>query len=330
MTDPPGHTPELLWQNRDAHLLPRESGKYEWVAATDPRFTQVHTLREVGSFGSDATENLIIHGDARQSLTAVARRSEPEHHYRGRVKLAYVDPPFNTGYQLSHYGDRLDDAVWLTLLRDCLHQVKMLLSQDGSVWLHLDDNEQHRARVVLDEVFGPENFVSTVIWDRTKNPRVTGKALSVRHDYIHVYRRGPSFQLRPLVSDRDGRPRYAHTIWSPDDVGSGREAMAESRALFGTPFVTPKPERLLARVIALASDPGDIVLDCFAGSGTTSAVAHKLRRRWVAVENREEIVCGFVQQRLARVVAGTDTGGITRTARWTGGGGFTRLDVEQP
>lgn len=317
--------PELIWHNKNHHLLMEGAGKYEWVGEADPRRSDPHYLRRIGSFGSAAVENLLIHGDARHALNALADMPG----YVGSVKMAYLDPPFNKGYAHAHYGDRVSHSVWLAVLRDCLTHVKELLAEDGSVWVHLDDSEQHRARVVMDEVFGPEQFVSTVIWDRTKNPRTTVNALSVRHDYIHIYRKSPSFSIRPLKIEAGKQPRRAHTLWECGDVGSGREAMAESRRLFGEPFATPKPERLLARAIALASDPGDVVLDCFAGSGTTPAVAHKLNRRWVAVEVQEATVCDFLQERLARVIAGTDCGGATQDACWTGGGGFTRFDVEQ-
>lgn len=311
--------PELLWHNKYQCPAPHSD-------SPDQQANQLYTanvLREIGTFGSDPARNLLIRGDAVHALRALEACPG-----RARsIKLAYIDPPFNRGYTHAQYRDKASHAAWLTLLRDCLVELKDLLSDDGSVWLHLDDTEQHRARVVMDEIFGPEHFVSTVIWDRTQNPRVTGSALPVRHDYIHVYRKSPSFRLRPLETE-DGHSRRAHTIWGTSDAGSGREAMAESRQLFGEPFATPKPERLVARVIALATEPGDAVLDCFAGSGTTAAVAHKLDRRWVAVEVQESTVRDFLQERLVAVVAGTDAGGITQAAGWSGGGGFTRFDVE--
>lgn len=117
------------------------------------------------------------------------------------------------------------------------------------------------------------------------------------------------------------------TWWSRDETGDNQEANRESKALFASVFDTAKPERLLARVIHIASNPGDVVLDCFAGSGTTAAVAHKLGRRWVTVEQSAATVETFTKPRLEKVVAGDDPGGITEAAGWEGGGGFRVLEV---
>jgi adenine-specific DNA-methyltransferase len=116
--------------------------------------------------------------------------------------------------------------------------------------------------------------------------------------------------------------RPPETIWPHGEVGSNRTSKAESKALFGRDaFQTPKPERLLERVIALATKPGDIVLDSFAGSGTTGAVAHKMRRRWIMVELGEHCRTHIVP-RMRKVVDGTDNGGVTEAVEWKGGGGF--------
>ena len=95
-----------------------------------------------------------------------------------------------------------------------------------------------------------------------------------------------------------------------------------------TPFSTPKPERLIQRILHIGSNPGDLVLDCFAGSGTTAAVAHKMGRRWLTAELNPETVAMFTTPRLTKVVQGEDPGGVTATAGWAGGGGFRCLTVE--
>src|SRR5581483_3292469 len=119
------------------------------------------------------------------------------------------------------------------------------------------------------------------------------------------------------------------SLWLKDDVGNTAEAKQEVVELFPgvTPFDTPKPERLMQRIIHIGSNPGDIVLDCFAGSGTTAAVAHKMGRRWVTVEAKQEIVDTFTLPRLEKVVAGDDPGGVTEQTGWQGGGGFRVLEV---
>lgn len=121
------------------------------------------------------------------------------------------------------------------------------------------------------------------------------------------------------------------TWWTSSEVGSNQEAKRDHlNKMFPdeeSPFDTPKPERLLERVIHIASNPGDIVLDAFAGSGTTAAVAHKMGRRWVTVELNENTADTFTAPRLTKVVNGEDPGGITQTAGWEGGGGFRQLRV---
>lgn len=279
-------------------------------------------LRILDFVGFDPDENLLIHGEAQAVLTALQIHPSYSQLLTGRVKLAYLDPPFNTGRNFKHYLDRATPSIWNTKLKELLTLVRNLLSEDGSVWLHLNDSEQHRARLVLDEVFGIDNFVATVIWERTKMPRLGNKAFAVRHDYIHVYRKSDSFRLaRPA-----NRPVEA--IWTSADVGSNDDATAESTALFGNPFATPKPEKLLRTIMELTTAPGDLVLDCFSGSGTTAAVAHKLGRRWLGIEAEAATVETFFKPRMRQVVEGTDRGGISHDVCWTGGGGFTELVLE--
>ncbi len=119
------------------------------------------------------------------------------------------------------------------------------------------------------------------------------------------------------------------TIWDYTDVGSSGDSSREIRKLFpGVPvFATPKPERLMHRILSIATRPGDIVLDCYAGSGTTAAVAHKMDRRWVTSEWSADILATFAVPRLTKIAEGSDQGGVTDTAGWSGGGGFRVLDV---
>ncbi len=348
-----------------------------------------------------------MHGDALHALTALATLPEYARRFVGKVKLCYIDPPFNTGRSFEHYDDAVEHSVWLTMLRDRLLQIKRLLHREGSVWVHLDDGEVHRARSVLDEVFGPEWFVGTIIWQKADTVRNDARRFSVGHDYLLVYGppdwtanrlprpdrmndvyknpdqdpRGPwlpSTLISPhyrksgdfdvltpagtthpppqstswrvprktfdeLVADNriwfgangtatpqkkvflsEAKGRVVDTIWDVKEVGGNRQSKAEIKKLFpgAVPFDTPKPERLMQRVIHIATEPGDVVLDCFGGSGTTAAVAHKMNRRWVTVELSDENVSTFLRPRLEKVVAGKDPGGITRDVGWEGGSGF--------
>ena len=280
-------------------------------------------FRVVEFIGLDPDDNLLIEADALDVLRVIECSSRYSLKLLGNIKLAYLDPPFNTGRTYTQYIDKSDPFTWNTRLKETLSRIRHFLSDDGSVWLHLDDSEQHRARLVLDEVFGSEHFVATVIWERTRMPRLGGKAFATRHDYLHIYRKSSAFQLaRPA-----GRPVEA--IWRCADSGSNEDAAAEGSRLFDTRFATPKPEQLLRRVIELTTQPGDYVLDCYAGSGTTPAVAHKLDRRWLAIEIEADTVRNFAIPRLQQVVDGTDQGGISGDVGWLGGGGFTHMAMRR-
>ena len=408
---------ELTWTNKSLRLLADEDGAYEWVPPSDYRVAEVRLLDDVAAVGNvgprRASDNLVIRGDALNALRSLGGLPEFAREFLGKVTLAYLDPPFNTQQSFLHYDDALEHSVWLTMMRDRLLQIRDLLAPNGSVWVHLDDAEVHRARCVLDEVFGPGNFVATVIWQKADSPRNSARQFSADHDYILVYSREPGWTPRRLPRtteatsiytnpdndprgawlpgdpyankpysrglyevvgpsgrtfkpppgrfwriseerlrelDADGRvwwgptgaarpsiKRYVEevadlvprTLWTRDDVGSNRTSKNELRALFpGAPsFATPKPEALIHRILQIGTAPGEIVLDCFVGSGTTAAVAHKMGRRWVVIEREAANVDQFVAPRLSKVVAGTDPGGVTPTTGWPGGGGFRVLNV---
>jgi len=406
----------LTWANKDRVLVSDRDGRYEWVAADDPRAREVRVLDAVSRHGAAGgePENLLIRGDSVDGLRALARIPEYAQQYRGRVKLVYIDPPFNTKQAFEHYDDSLEHSVWLGMMRERLLLIRELLSPDGSVWVHLDDAEVHYAKVLMDELFGRQNFIATVVWEKSDSPRNSARYLSTDQDYVLVYAgaseswrpnrlartaevdakyknpdadpRGPwfgdnlrankpyslgrysvvgpsgqSFEPPPgkfwrisqqsfedLVADNriwwgakgdafptmkrflgDVGEMVPRTLWRNADVGSNRSSSNEMKALFPKQeaFATPKPERLLERIIHIGSNPGDLVLDAFAGSGTTAAVAHKTRRRWVTIEQNEATVDTFTRPRLAKVVDGDDPGGITASVGWAGGGGFRELRV---
>lgn len=404
---------ELNWANKNMRLLAHGTSTYEWIDPTDWRVAEVRLLGEVCTVGENPVDNLLIEGDALHALTALTSLAELREHYLGKVKCVYIDPPFNTGQTFSTYDDAVEHSVWLTMLRDRLTQIKQLLSPDGSVWVHVDDYEQHRVRCVLDEVFGADKFIATIVWQK-RYSRENRPAIGAVHDYIHVYApaggawkehrnripresakeyrnpnndpRGPwrvvpmtaqgfrANQMYPIETPggsvhlppkgrcwscveetylqmlADGRIYFGKdgnaqpgilryfaddeglvpwTWWPHDEVGHNDEGKKEMLDAFPgvEAFPTPKPERLLARVIGIATNPGDIVLDCYAGSGTSAAVAHKMGRRWVAVEISSDTIATYVRPRLESVVDGSDQGGISQAQGWEGGGGFTQAVV---
>jgi adenine-specific DNA-methyltransferase len=423
VSPPPGPQPsgrlELTWTNKHLQLLAHEDGSYEWLDPSDYRVAEVRLLHDLGTVGqvsrTRAVDNLLIRGDALHALTSLARLPEFSREYLGKVKLAYLDPPFNTGQAFEHYDDALEHSVWLTMMRDRLVQIWELLASDGSVWLHLDDSEAAYARVMMDEIFGRQNFVASVVWQRTTGTRKTDIASS--HDYILVFAKDRSrfaagcnglprtdVQLGRFKNpDNDPRGPWRQGADSmtpglraeyPITLPSGRvvrptpgnhwrcaedtfkQALADNRVYFGkdgnslpivktylsdvtddvTPstwwtaaevgtnqeakrdhlgkmfpgiegFATPKPERLLRRIVDIATNLGEIVLDCFAGSGTAPAVAQKMGRRWVAIERESDTIRKYAVPRLKKVIEGEESGGVTNEVGWQGGGGFRVLDV---
>jgi adenine-specific DNA-methyltransferase len=418
-------TLELTWTNKHLRLLAEEDGAYQWVPPSDYRVAEVRLLEDAGAVGKTrsqrdrAKDNLLIRGDALNALTSLGELPEFYGELVGKVRLAYIDPPFNTKQSFLHYDDNLEHSVWLTMIRDRLVQIKKLLAKDGSVWVHLDDSEMAYCRAVMDEEFGRDSFVATIVWEKSYT-RENRTDISTTHDYILVYamnrsawkdvrnllrpsdaqvgrysnqdndprgpwkavpvhakaekgRRAEQFYEITLPSGRQvnppggrcwlyTRPRFDEmvadgrvwfgkdgnampaikkflsevqaglvpvTIWPHSEVGTTGTAKSEMIGLDADrpPFSTPKPEQLLERILHIASNPGDLVLDCFVGSGTTAAVAHKMGRRWIGIERSVDTFDNYVIPRLTKVVNGEDPGGITEQAGWTGGGGFRVLDV---
>ncbi|MGA7361709.1 MAG: site-specific DNA-methyltransferase [Candidatus Dormiibacterota bacterium] len=410
---------ELTWTNKSLRLLAHEDGSYEWLSPSDYRVSEVrllHTASTVGAVVKErAQNNLLIQGDALNALTSLSRLPEFASEYLGKVKLAYLDPPFNTQQSFLHYDDALEHSVWLTMMRDRLLQIVDLLAPLGSVWVHCDDSEQAYLKIAMDEIFGRDGFVATIVWER-RYTQSSDATISVTHDYILVYAknaqawkaarntlprtdkqdrayknpdndpRGPwkaaslisphyrksgDFEIvgpsgrthlppegtswrypretyESLVADNriwwgkggDNEPAVKGFLsqvggvvpkswWSHEDAGHTDMARREIKDLFPgvAPFDTAKPEKLLQRVIHIGSDPGDIVFDCFVGSGTTAAVAHKMNRRWIGVEREAETIRRFALPRLTKVAQGKDPGGVTEAVGWPGGGGFHVLDV---
>jgi adenine-specific DNA-methyltransferase len=332
-----------------------------------------------------------------------------EQEYAGKVKCVFIDPPYNTGSAFTHYDDGIEHSIWLSLMRDRLEILRNLLSDDGSLFITIDDNEVHYLKVLVDEIFGRQHFVSNVVWQKRTSPDMRA-TIGTGHDHILVYAknlltfkkvlnklpktekqkatyknpdndpRGPWVssdftaqgfrpnQMYSITTPRgvvyeppegrcwkniesvflkqveDGRiwfgkdgksvPRrktylsesegqVAWTWWPNSEVGHNQEAKKEINNLFGAAnaFDTPKPERLIERIVNLATKEGDLIIDSFAGSGTTGAVAHKMGRRWIMVELGEHCHTHIIP-RLQKVIDGEDQGGISKAVLWQGGGGF--------
>ncbi|MEQ5803375.1 site-specific DNA-methyltransferase [Halomonas sp. H10-9-1] len=216
---------ELTWTDKDKTLLSTGDGQYDYtfVQPSDYRVSEVRLLHEVNQFEAPpddrpkglpvpTTDNLLITGDAMHVLDALAKVPEYAEKYLGKIRLVYIDPPFNTEQTFLHYEDNIEHSIWLTMLRDRLRQIKPLLSNDGVIWVHLDDTEVHRCRAVMDEELGAECFLGTAIWQKADGPRNDLPNFSVDHDTLLVY--GKSTNAKLIRGQRD---ESLNTIYNSPD-----------------------------------------------------------------------------------------------------------------
>jgi len=446
---------ELKWSNKDKALFyDMTAGKYEWVDKKDPRVSEPRILVEKQTYGDPATDNLLIKGDNLLALKALIQD------YSESVKLVYIDPPFNTGQAFEHYDDGLEHSIWLSMLRDRLLLFQKLLRKDGSIWIHLDDSESHYCKVLMDEIFGRNNYLATIAYERSGSAGIGqgGRFLVNTHEVILVYanditRFGVSQALSQSPLEKKVMVRYKHVL---EDLGE-KELVSEflsksnnekvrvfkhknykirsislkdfenreeeirleylnnfekvfrttnpqkensfqreliskmDKDLYSVDYIPSrgkkkdqqttnyyfnkeifawlkdsanlvdnnivkqnkltdfwshadipkadlanegsvdfrrgkKPEMLLKRVLDIATQEGDLVLDSFAGSGTTGAVAHKMKRSWIMVELGDHAETHCIA-RLNKVVDGSDQSGISKEVSWKGGGGFKYFEL---
>ena len=383
--------PTLNWLTRDNDLR----------AAARVPYRLLEEAPEL-SAGEPDVGNMLIQGDNLEALKALLP------FYAGQVKCIYIDPPYNTRSAFEHYDDNLEHTQWLAMMWPRLELLRDLLTEDGSIWVSIDDNEGHYLKVMIDEAFGRSNFVANVIWEKSDSPKMDSRIFSSRHDHVIVFARNiNSFSINRILgevpkhydqTDETGRRYYLKPLramgsgedtrlarpsmyfplvapngefvypkksdgsdgrwrWGPDKIkkeqsriewvkgrsgwapyyrifagggagrppetifphsvaGSNRTAKSQINLLFtrGVTFVTPKPENLVEHILKIATNPGDLVLDSFLGSGTTAAVAHKTGRRYIGVEMGEHAVTHCVP-RLRKVIDG-EQGGVSKSAGW--------------
>jgi adenine-specific DNA-methyltransferase len=355
---------------------------------------------KVKKFSGD--ENLILKGNNLLAISSLLKT------HRGKIKLIYIDPPYNTGNDDFNYNDSFNHSAWLTFIKNRLQIAKELLSPDGSIWINIDDYECHYLKVIADEIFKKDNFIGSVVWQHSIQGKGYAGKFSLHHNYILSYSKSEQFILGQMertkkhninyknpdndpngrwrsgdvrnalfrknliynietpsgniisppsngwrfseetmqekinkgqvyfnedetkigykiyLKDQDGR--VPETLWFADEVGTTRTANNEIKQLFGSSiFETPKPEQLLQRIIHIATNENDIVLDFFAGSGTTASVAHKMNRKFITTEQMDYIKTVTVQ-RLKKVING-EQGGISKDVNWIGGGSFVYAEL---
>ena len=280
------------------------------------------------------TDNLIIKGNNLLALHSLLPR------FRGRVKLIYIDPPYNTGNDSFGYNDCFNHSTWLTFMRNRLEVARDLLEDDGAIYAQIDFNEVHYLKVLMDEVFGRDNFEREIIW---RIGWVSGyKTLAdnwIRnHDTILFYKKKNLFFNKGYIPYPEGYTRRDGSLptaegypyedtWNCSDIDRLDSIQIKSFDTEKTGFLTQKNEALLQRIIQAATRPDEIVLDFCAGSGTTAAVAHKMGRQYILVEQMWNQV-QIILERMKDAVSG-DQVGISRAVGWQGGGDFVYCELMQ-
>lgn len=277
-------------------------------------------------------ENLILKGNNLLALHTLKTQ------FRGRVKLIYIDPPFNTQTGTFGYNDNFNHSTWLTFMKNRLEIARELLSDDGSIYVHLDFNEVHYCKVLMDEIFGRENFQREIIWriGWVSGYKTVAKNWIRNHDTILFYTKGnisfnkeyipyPEGYVRRDGNAPEGQGYAIEDTWNCSEMDRLDSIQIKSFDQEKTGFLTQKNEALLRRIIFSATNEGDIVLDFCGGSGTTGATAHKMGRQYIMVEQMEAQITTILD-RMNNVIKG-DTKGISNLINWQGGGDFIYCEL---
>ncbi|WP_373365145.1 site-specific DNA-methyltransferase [Helicobacter cinaedi] len=353
--------------------------------------------------------NLLIKGNNLLALHSLKKK------FANKVKLIYIDPPYNTGNDSFNYNDNFNHSTWLTFMKNRLEIAKEFLRDDGVIFIQCDDNEQAYLKVLCDEIFGRDNFVGCIVVKMNeskglKNSHID-KRLPKNKEYILIYGKfANNIALNSITIKKDEMTikkyskyynKYIPNIhesyekWKIENFDSNLDKMKFAdrliylvkpdneikidilpncfgqiintkgkvnyyyndngkilKALFFSENLTyflgdlwlnistininkesgvetlanaQKPEALLKQILELTTQENDLVMDFFAGSGTTLAVAHKMKRRWIGIEQMDYIE-SITKERLKKVVAG-EQGGISKAANWQGGGSFIYAEL---
>lgn len=409
---------ELNWINKDKSLYYEydndgNPGKPIWVEKDDIKVSEPRILKLIKEYGDvsglkDPLDNALIRGDNLLALRTLVEMFK-EREEKDKVKCVYIDPPYNTGNDGFVYDDNLKHSEWLTMMKDRLVLLKQLLRRDGVIFISIDDNENHRLRVLMDEVFGPENFIANIIWKKRSGGGYSNTILSVNHEYLLVYARNRAFvkfndkikeessiaKDYPLTDDKSrykrrdlrksgsadlktDRPTMFYPIVTPDGSNIfpmrprdnkegrwsvGKETYEELLATGEVEFVKkdgewkaytkerpvnqdgeyksekyesiwdnialntharneiknlfpekenafdyPKPINLIKHIIEITTNDNDLVLDSFAGSGTTGHATFALNydkssnRRFILIELVPDIADHITKERLVRSI----------------------------
>lgn len=293
------------------------------------------------------TDNLIIKGNNLLALHTLKKE------FAGKVKLIYIDPPYNTEKDSFRYNDNFNHSTWLTFMKSRLEVAKDLLSIDGGIYVQADWNEIHYLKILMDDIFGRDNFRNEIVWfyenkfkfQFTKNFNNDTEAILFysrkngsqffKHVKVPVKNKRKQNQVTwdkeakkmVTVKDENGNVVYYEsddkivgTLWNIPRINSQSK---ERKDLLGQ-----KPEELIERVLSAGTEEGDLVLDFFIGTGTTCSVAQKMNRRYIGVEQLDYLNTLTIP-RMIDVFKGDDQSGISKKVNWQGGGSFVYLELKK-
>ncbi|MGL2777437.1 DNA methyltransferase [Helicobacter pylori] len=379
---------------------------------------EMHGEGDLESALKDKNTNYLIKGNNLIALHSLKKK------FAKQVKCIYIDPPYNTGNDSFNYNDNFNHSSWLVFMKNRLEAAREFLSDDGVIFVQCDDNEQAYLKVLMDEIFGRENFIACFVWEKTSNSL---SRIRIKTEYILCYEKtkfglifngdmaeeGQDFPIlnevnvkrtlqfppnsiyfktfkgviKPtkfnkmeLIDDlrivnktnsnmvrinakfkwtqdklddeikegttfviksdefsmryirKGDREVKASNVFNAEcGVTTNIKATSEIKVLFANSntdlFSTPKPEALISRILEISTQENDLVLDFFAGSGTTCAVAHKMKRRYIGIEQMDYIET-ITKERLKKVIEG-EQGGISKKCDFKGGGSFVYAELKE-
>ncbi|MGN8452242.1 DNA methyltransferase [Helicobacter pylori] len=329
---------------------------------------EMHGEGDLESALKDKNTNYLIKGNNLIALHSLKKK------FAKQVKCIYIDPPYNTGNDSFNYNDNFNHSSWLVFMKNRLEVAREFLSDDGSIYINLDYNEVHYCKVLMDEIFGVENFQREIIW---RIGWLSGYKTSINnfirnHDTILFYSKNANklffnkkyienkdfkelIKIEKIQSNLDNlgidrekqkniikiinhetRPeRYPlEDIWNGneyDDLNSiaivSYSGETVSKMLGTEEIKGQKSEKLIQRILEVSTNENDLVLDFFAGSGTTCAVAHKMKRRYIGIEQMDYIET-ITKERLKKVIEG-EQGGISKKCDFKGGGSFVYAELKE-
>ncbi|MGN8353560.1 DNA methyltransferase [Helicobacter pylori] len=329
---------------------------------------EMHGEGDLQSALKDKNTNYLIKGNNLIALHSLKKK------FAKQVKCIYIDPPYNTGNDSFNYNDNFNHSSWLVFMKNRLEAAREFLSDDGSIYINLDYNEVHYCKVLMDEIFGVENFQREIIW---RIGWLSGYKTSINnfirnHDTILFYSKNADklffnkkyienkdfkelikiekiqSNLDNLGIDREKQKNIIKIInhetrpkrYPLEDVWNGNEyddlnsiaivsysGETVSKMLGTEEIKGQKSEKLIQRILEASTNENDLVLDFFAGSGTTCAVAHKMKRRYIGIEQMDYIET-ITKERLKKVIEG-EQGGISKKCGFKGGGSFVYAELKE-